>query len=98
MAPCSGWKNKAGTGTRSCACGSWKNHWIKFSGKTWPAKCSVSGCSNEPTLGAHVYNSNVNGEKIVPMCDSCNKLSGEFSLRDGTILVSANQSETCGKT
>ncbi len=98
MAPCTGWKNKVGTGNRSCICGSWKNHWIKFSGKAWPSKCSIANCSNSPTIGAHVYHSNVSGEKIVPMCDSCNKLSGEFTLRNGTTLVPANQSETCGKS
>ena len=37
----SGWKNKVGTADRACKCGSWKNHWIKFSDKAWPAKCSV---------------------------------------------------------
>lgn len=98
MAPCSGWKNKAGTGNRSCICGSWKNHWINFSDEPWPEKCSVSGCSNKATLGAHVYNPNVTGEHIVPMCDSCNKRIYSFSLKDGITLISANQSETCGKT
>ena len=29
-----GWKNKVGTAERACKCGSWKNHWIKFSGKS----------------------------------------------------------------
>ncbi|NLJ73349.1 MAG: hypothetical protein GX333_10090 [Syntrophomonadaceae bacterium] len=29
--PIGGWKNKAGTGTRSCKCGSWKQHWINAS-------------------------------------------------------------------
>lgn len=60
----SGWKNKVGTADRACKCGSWKNHWIKFSGKEWPAKCSVVGCNNSATVGAHVYNKNVSGEKL----------------------------------
>lgn len=38
---CNGWKNKVGTQDRECKCGSWKQHWINFSGKKWPEKCSV---------------------------------------------------------
>lgn len=94
---CDGWKNKKGTGVRSCNCGSWKQHWINSSGKTWPSECSVKGCTNKATLGAHIINSNVSGEKIVPACDSCNKLTGEFSLKGGITVVSANKSETCDK-
>ena len=93
--PASGWKNKSGTGNRSCNCGTWKHHWINGSGKPWPNECSVLGCTNNATLGAHVINSSVSGEKIVPACDSCNKLSGEFTLKGGITLISANKSETC---
>lgn len=95
--PANGWKNKNGTANRSCSCGSWKQHWINFSGEDWPIFCSVSGCFNFATLGAHVINSAVSGEKIAPMCESCNKLTTEFSLKDKTPLVPANVSVTCGK-
>lgn len=93
--PLDGWKNKRGTEDRSCQCGSWKNHWLNFSGKSWPDKCAVGSCSNKATLGAHVYNSSVSGEYIVPMCRSCNAQQGEFSLKGNTTLVSANKSKTC---
>lgn len=93
--PCKGWKNKVGTSDRSCTCGSWKQHWKNISGEEWPTFCSVDGCYNKATLGAHIYNSNASGEWIAPMCDSCNKLSGEFSLKRETTLVPANQSKTC---
>jgi len=93
-----GWRNKKGTGERNCKCGSWKDHWIKFSGKEWPDLCSVAGCEEKPTLGAHIINSNVSGEKIVPMCDSCNKSADVFSLKSGISKVSANTSETCEGT
>lgn len=91
----SGWKNKVGTGGRSCKCGTWKQHWINVSGKPWPNECSIFGCTNNATLGAHIINSSVSGERIVPACDSCNKLSGEFSLKGGVTLVPANKQSTC---
>ena len=95
--PNDGWKNKVGTGIRTCKCGSWKQHWINFSKKSWPADCSVKGCGNSPTLGAHIYNADVQGERIVPMCDSCNKKTDEFSLKGNVTCVYANTSITCDK-
>lgn len=94
--PANGWSNKKGTAERACTCGTWKQHWINFAKKTWPANCSVGNCSNAPTLGAHIINPNVTGEKIAPMCDSCNGLTGIFNLKGGVTLPSANKSETCG--
>lgn len=91
------WKNKKGTSNRSCKCGSWKHHWINISGKSWPSKCSVKECNNSTTLGAHVINSDVSGERIVPACESCNKLEGEFDLKVGITLVFANKLKTCAK-
>ena len=58
------WSNKNGTANRTCKCGTWKEHWIKFANKAWPTTCSVQGCTNKPTLGAHVVNQSVSGEKI----------------------------------
>lgn len=91
------WKNKRGTGDRSCKCGNWKKHWENYSNKPWPNECSVSHCHNSATLGAHVINSNIDGERIMPSCDSCNQLSSEFSLKGGVTLVKSNQLETCNQ-
>ena len=91
-----GWKNKGGTGERACSCGTWKQHWLNYSGKSWPSVCSVQGCSAAPVLGGHVINTSVSGEKIVPMCSSCNGLDTTFNLDGGVSLVSANKAETCG--
>lgn len=91
------WKNKKGTKERHCGCGTWKQHWINNSGKQWPTKCSVAGCNNSATLGAHIINKNVSGEYIVPACESCNQLDSEFDLKYGTTLVSANKQKTCGQ-
>lgn len=90
-----GWKNKKGTSDRTCGCGSWKQHWLNASGEKWPTACSILGCSNTATLGAHIINSEVSGEYIVPACDSCNKLNSEFDLKGGITLVSANKRKTC---
>ena len=95
--PNSGWKNKGGTSVRSCKCGSWKDHWIKHTGKEWPSTCSVEGCSANAELGAHLYNSGAKGEWIAPLCTGCNNTNAEFTLKGGISLVPANQSETCAK-
>jgi len=92
-----GWSNKGGTSDRYCNCGSWKKHWLNSSKESWPSSCSVNNCSNTPTLGGHIINPNVTGEKIAPMCDSCNKLSNSFDLKFGVTLVSANKADTCDK-
>jgi hypothetical protein len=94
--PVNGWSNKKGTSVRNCACGTWKQHWLNYSYKSWPAICSVKGCSEYPSLGAHIINPNVTGEKIVPMCYSCKGLNSEFDLDGGVTLVNAEASETCG--
>ena len=96
--PNKNWKNKRGTGERTCRCGSWEQHWINYSHKHWPSECSVLGCSNEPTVGAHVINADVEGERIVPMCKVCNNRTDYFALKGNVACVPANRSETCDKT
>ncbi len=91
-----GWANKKGTADRTCGCGTWKDHWLNNCSKSWPKTCSVKDCSNAPTIGGHVYNPSVKGERIVPMCSSCNGLDSTFDLKGGVTLVSANKSKTCG--
>ena len=96
--PVDGWKNVNGTSDRRCNCGSWLQHWINFSGQTWPKKCSVVNCSNPAEVGAHVYNSLASMyEYIVPMCKSCNGKNEPFAIDEGVVKVSANVSETCKK-
>lgn len=79
-----GWKNKSGTAGRDCSpCGTWSDHWVTKSGKSWPSTCSVAGCNRSATLGAHVFHPDATGERIVPMCNPCNGMSGVFSLKGG---------------
>ncbi len=89
------WKNKKGTAPRSCNCGSWKNHWINGSNKKWPYYCTVAGCTNTAEVGAHVINSDVSGEFIIPMCYSHNNSDFSFNIKGDTTLVSANKNNTC---
>ncbi len=93
----SGWKNKEGTSDRKCNCGSWKQHWINNTDKSWPPVCSINECEKDATLGAHVYNPDAEGEYIVPACELCNQITKTFDLKSGVTVVSANKSETCSK-
>ena len=94
--PAEGWSNKVGTSDRSCNCGSWAQHWVNFAHKPWPSQCSVQGCFNQAMVGGHVINAAVTGEHIVPLCNSCNGLTGMLTLKGSITLPSANVSETCG--
>jgi hypothetical protein len=97
--PDTGWKNKGGTADRSCKCGSWKQHWLNFSGQPWPEKCSVDGCDKKAEDGGHLYNSlsDSMAEVIVPLCKDCNNPENRavMALKPGVVKVPANQSETC---
>lgn len=92
-----GWSIKGGTSLRTCACGSWIKHWITYSGQFWPPKCSVAGCSNAPSVGGHVVHQGGMGEGIVPLCASCNRLSGTVVLKPGISIASASKADTCEK-
>lgn len=82
--PSAGWSNARGTSNKSCPCGTWKDHWMKHSGTKWPSECLVVGCTTRPTLGGHVKNPDVTGNRIAPLCDACNQRSDTFSL-NGTV-------------
>ena len=95
--PASGWSNVDGTAKESCPCGTWTDHWVKHSGKSWPASCSVNGCAEAPTLGAHVSHPDSSEPWIVPMCDSCNGIDGTFTLVGDLVLVEAKPMQRCGQ-
>ena len=93
-------RNASGTGERECSCGSWIKHWENFSGIK-VRTCRRKGCSGNDLDGAHVklWNGDNNKEYIVPLCCGCNQIAvGEkIELKEGTLLVRANKSETCEK-
>ena len=94
MVPCNGWKNKKGTSDRYCPYGSWIEYYRLYTTNDLrrDIRCAVEGCNHAAEVGAHVYNteSGSREEYIAPLCQSCNMKEGEFSLRPGTELVSAN--------
>ncbi len=47
-------KNINGTSPNKCGCGSWLDHWKKFSGQGVPLHCPEVNCRNKPEVGAHV--------------------------------------------
>lgn len=93
--------NINGTSDNKCKCGSWIKHWEKFS-KLTADKCCVKGCTSAATDGAHVQKSGSTDGcwYIVPFCHAHNTSAKDtiLELKDGTHLVSANVSETCGKS
>jgi len=93
-------RNINGTSDKTCECGSWIDHWKKFSGQSLPAFCPTVGCYNKSLVGAHVQKDSYSDNKwyIVPLCSTCNGKKGEsLDISDTYNLVSANVSETCGK-
>lgn len=87
-------RNVRGTSGRTCACGSWLAHWFTETSSS-RATCAVLGCSNEATVGAHVFEvTTVRGgnwkQFIVPMCHACNMSSADLEIDRRVALVSAN--------
>ena len=46
-------KNINGTSQTNCSCGSWLQHWRKYSNQN-ATICRASGCSRTDLVGAHV--------------------------------------------
>ena len=93
-------KNINGTSENTCKCGSWLDHWKKFSGQSLPSYCPEAKCIQEPEVGAHVQKDSSTDKSwyIVPLCSTHNAKTGEsLEISDSISLASANVSETCGK-
>lgn len=92
-------KNINGTSDNSCKCGTWLDHWKKFSGQSLPTDCPEVSCRNSPEVGAHVQKdlSSDSSWYIVPLCKTHNKAAETLAISDSIKLVSANVAETCGK-
>jgi len=91
--------NINGTSDNVCRCGSWLNHWKKFSSQSMPTYCPEKSCTKIPEVGAHIQKDNSYDKSwyIIPLCKDCNSKTGSsLEISDLITLVSANVSETCG--
>ena len=92
--------NINGTSQNTCNCGSWLEHWKKFSGQAIPSHCPVMSCLQKPEVGAHVQKDNSTDRSwyIIPLCKTHNAETGKsLDVTDSIAFVSANVSQTCGK-
>lgn len=91
-------RNINGTSGLKCKCGSWMDHWTKFSHQT-ALYCSEVGCRNTDLVGAHVQKDSLFDKSwyIVPLCNLHNKATNEMNIVDTRVLVSANKNDTCDK-
>ncbi len=93
--------NINGTIDSTCKCDSWLEHWKKFGGLPVRSYCPESRCTNKPEVGAHVQKDSTTDKSwyIIPLCKEHNGKTGEsLTVSDSIKLVSANVSETCGKS
>jgi hypothetical protein len=92
--------NVNGTAANTCKCGSWLQHWRRFSGQALPTYCPEKTCLKKPAVGAHVQRDGFSDRSwyIVPVCEDHNRQVGAaLDLQDTITLVSANVGQTCGK-
>ena len=91
-------KSIDGTTDSPCSCGSWFEHWKKFSRQTI-TYCPAEGCLNTDLVGAHVQKADDpdNAWYIYPLCSAHYMHSGELHVSDSYVLVPASKRETCEK-
>jgi len=91
-------RNINGTSDSACACGSWLQHWKKFSGQK-TTFCLAVGCMEKDLAGAHVQKADArdDGWYIYPLCNFHNQRSKELKVSDGYKLVPADKAAACEK-
>jgi hypothetical protein len=78
-----------------CTCGSWMEHWKKYSGQTL-ACCVEVNCTGKDLVGSHVQKSSADSDwYILPLCKTHSEMQGEIEVSDNYRLVSADPMETC---
>lgn len=93
-------KNINGTSDNTCKCGSWLDHWKKFSDQKVPTYCPETICTQKPEVGAHVQKDGSTDTSwyIIPLCAKHNGEKGKsLTVSDSVKLVPANVNNTCGK-
>lgn len=92
--------NINGASQNTCECGSWLEHWKKFSGQQLPSHCPEQKCLRKPEVGANIQrdSSTESNWYIIPLCRTHNGETGKsLMVSDTMVLVSANVGKTCGK-
>ncbi len=88
-------RNAIETSEKTCPCNSWLKHWEAYKGRR-ANLCSVKGCGDQASDGAHVQHSNGVVE-IVPMCHEHNCQFGKIlSVRKIELGVNCNTRLRCG--
>lgn len=93
-------KNINGTRFNTCNCGSWLDHWSKFSRQSLPPHCQEITCLKKPEVGAHVQKDSLSDRSwyIVPLCRDHHAQTGtSLEVMVVAVLVPANVAETCGR-
>lgn len=93
-------RNINGTTPHACRCGSWLDHWKRFSGRYSTPQCSKLFCYKMAEVGAHVQKDSDLDRNwyIVPLCRQHNALTNQsIDIWDDVQLIHANVSDTCGK-
>ena len=89
-------------GTHACAprgFKTWKQYWIRQTGRDWPKRCRISGCSKTAIGGGHVHiRDHSTKVYIIPMCNSCNNAqnSSWMTVKTRTEAANVEQSDTRG--
>lgn len=91
--------NVNGTQDETCNCGSWLDHWRKYSRQAFLSFCPVNGCLRDDLVGAHVQKAGSADRSwyIVPLCGEHVHATGALSISDIYRLVSADANRTCGQ-
>ncbi len=89
-------KNMMVMSGRLCTCGSWIEHWKKYSGQT-VACCVEVSCTGKDLMGVHVQKASTEDGDwyIIPLCQAHSEIQGEIEVSDNYKLVSADTLETC---
>jgi hypothetical protein len=94
-------KNLNGTSDNTCKCnGGWLAHWNNFNSSGAKAGlCAGKNCYQPAAYGGHVQKASSTDHNwyIIPICEPCNKKTGDYDIKDSIELVSANVSKTCGR-
>ena len=82
---------------KKCRCGSWFNHWHKFT-QSKIRMCVEQGCNGTDLEGAHVQlaDSDDTAIYIVPLCSKHRASKEILSIIDSCKLISADINKTCG--